>query len=143
MEKHLRYGLITLSLLVGLWPCWVNAGISNPTREEIQTFLRQPGNGIMSPEWTHYLEKRVSWEGTIYEVNLLDDGSAEVLIKVMPASYLYDTVLTVPAGHAWNKSLKAGQVLRFQGVVTGAVDTVFLKEVHVTLFDERPSGASG
>lgn len=141
MSGRLCNGLFVITLLV--WavtavPAYANTSVI--TRQDIQTYLKQPGNALMSSQWRKdYQNKVVEWQGVVYQVSVWDEtGPAEVLLRVLPTSRLYDTVLLIPLDHPWVSTLRPGQTIRFQGVVSGGVDTFFLKEVHVTLYNQQP-----
>lgn len=114
------------------------ANTSSVSRAEIQQYLKRPGNAIISTDWTKtYHYKAVQWEGRVFKISRFGNNQpVEVLIKVLPASYLYDTVLIIPANHPAINHLQEGNMISFKGIVTGAVDTALLKEVHVTLQGE-------
>lgn len=117
------------------------AGTASLSRQELQDFLRRPGNAVASPDWSRqYYDQPVSWHGTVYKISPAGaDQPVEILLKVLPDSYLYDTVLMVPPAHPLAQTARVGQTLRFQGVIRGVVDTRLHREVHVTV----PRGGSG
>ncbi len=122
-------------LLTGLFSLGVQADTAPISREELQSFLKQPGNGLVTQDWMRqYQNKSVHWRGVVYQVESFGPNQPlEILLKIIPSSYLYDTVLIVPKGHPLNQNPpRKGDSLDFDGVVTGAVDTSLLKEVHIT-----------
>lgn len=127
-----------LTLLLGALCASSQAGTSQISRQDIQNFLKQPGNAILNPDWQRlYSAKTVKWRGTVYKIDYYSpDEPVEVLIKVLPNSYLYDTVLLIPAHHPVLHRLSPGQTLAFEGVITGGVDNVLVKEVHITLLHD-------
>lgn len=138
----MRQGLAVLTLYLAIicLPLLVEANTSGISRQEVQNFLKQPGNAAIDPDWTKsYQNKIVQWQGVVYKVSQAEENQpVEVLLRVLPSSRLYDTVLLVPPDHPWANTIQAGQNLVFEGMIISAVDTVLLREVQVKLYTRQP-----
>ncbi|MDX2084869.1 MAG: hypothetical protein SFZ03_05715 [Candidatus Melainabacteria bacterium] len=110
-----------------------------PSREEIQQFFaRQAGNAVHHAQWqARFYRCRIAWQGQVFRVeNHPASQRVEVLVKVLPATLLYDTVVVLEGPLGQWQSPKRGQRVRFEGQVVNGTDWMGIKTVQVLL--QRP-----
>lgn len=107
-----------------------------PSRQEIQQFfVSHEGNSIRSAQWqSRYQKKPVQWLGQVYDIKpLAGSHRVEVLVKILPDSLLYDTVVVLEGNTRLNSFIRKGSMVRFSGTITNGVDAFGVKEVQVLL----------
>lgn len=130
--RALSLGLV---FSVALCPCVAWAGFSPVSRAQVQSALNAPGNVTNTPQWDQQYQNRVvRWQGQVYKVDeRAHPSQVDVLIKVLPNTPLYDTILVVPSSHPWARSLKSGQRVAFSGSIRHAIDNRIFRAVQVDL----------
>ncbi|MBY0404104.1 MAG: hypothetical protein K2X66_09410 [Cyanobacteria bacterium] len=115
-------------------------------RSEIQQFfVKYEGNSIRSKQWMSlYLKKEVDWQGLVYAIKRHPESNrVEFLLKILPESVLYDTVVVVEGNTEINPFIQKGTVVKFHGKIFNGVDFMGVKEVQVLLNspqDIQPNG---
>jgi hypothetical protein len=110
-----------------------------PSREEIQHFFTSgQGNSVRAPKWQkQYLRRHVEWAGQVYAIKRHPASMrVELLVKVLPDSLLYDTVVVLEGNTAINEFIEKGRTVRFKGRIINGVDAMGVKEVLVLV--DRP-----
>lgn len=103
-------------------------------RIDIQKYFNQtPGNASIIPFWkNNYLNKKVSWKGTIFSMEYQKDFSrTEVTMKILPETIMYDTVVYIPGNIKDKFNLKDD--VTFTGTIVKGVDLFGVKEVQVDI----------
>jgi hypothetical protein len=115
-------------------------------RSEIQKFfVKYEGNSIRSKQWMSlYFKKEVDWQGFVYAIKRHPESNrVEFLLKVLPDSVLYDTVVVVEGNTETNPFIQKGTAVKFHGKIFNGVDFMGVKEVQVLLNspqDIQPNG---
>lgn len=131
----MRGWFLVLLLAFSVLPHQAMAGFAPVSRQQVQTVLNAPGKATQLPSWAQdYQYKPVRWQGQVYKVDSrATPDRVDVLVKILPNTPLYDTILVVPSSHPWAKSLRPGQRVAFSGQITQAVDNRIFRAVQVDL----------
>jgi len=131
----MRGWFLVLLLLVSVVPPGAWAGVSPVSRQQVQAVLNAPGNVRQSPTWSQgYQARAVRWQGQVYKVDSRTmPGQVDVLVKILPNTPLYDTILVVPSTHPWAHTLRPGQRVAFAGQISQAIDNRIFRAVQVDL----------
>lgn len=106
------------------------------SRDEIQRFFAQhEGNSVRTAQWLHrYLRQGIQWQGQVYQIKHYPDSHrVELLVKVLPDTLLYDTVVVLEGQTALNSFIQKGTTVQFQGTIINGVDSFGVKEVLVLI----------
>lgn len=137
--KPLLILLILGSILGGFLPFSFGFD-STVTRREIQHyFTTHEGNSVRSGAWLKRFQNReIHWNGVIYGIKRAPASSRiELLIKVLPDSLLYDTVVVLEGNTLIDSFIQKGSPVTFQGKIFNGVDVLGVKEVQVLVRDPR------
>lgn len=102
------------------------------SRLEIQNYFQKtPGNAAYTAVWENqFLNKKVSWKGTIFSLQYQKDfGRTEVTMKVLPGTFMYDTVIYVP-GDITDKFDPKQEVSFIASIIKG-IDMLGVQEVQL------------
>jgi hypothetical protein len=105
-------------------------------RDRIQVFLSQQGDFTRTLAWReHFQGKPLQCSGVItHIIETPQANRREVMLKVLPETRLYDTVLLLEnsaTSHIDLKAFKPSQQVTFKGTIVRAVDLFGLKQVFV------------
>ncbi|MGD9581881.1 MAG: hypothetical protein AB7V50_10950 [Vampirovibrionia bacterium] len=106
----------------------------NISRLEIQRYFQNtPGNATYLGVWENkYLNKKVNWTGSIFSIQYQKAfDRTEVTFKILPGTFMYDTVVYVP-GDISDK-FKLRDEVSFTGSIVKGVDMLGVQEVQVRI----------
>jgi hypothetical protein len=83
-----------------------------------------------------YLRKDVTWMSQVFAIHKRPESMrVELLVKVLPDSILYDTVLVIEGNTQLDSRIQKGSWITFTGRIFNGVDALGVKEVQVLLKD--------
>jgi hypothetical protein len=136
-DKHRRKIFTPLLWsILGLVFWGVSAGAveAGPSRAEIQQFfIAGKGDCTRRADWSaRYLRQEVDWSGTVYRIERHPESMRiELLVKVLPDSKLYDTVVVLEGDTNVDTAIRRGSRIGFTGRIFRGVDLFGVKEVQV------------
>lgn len=102
------------------------------SRLEIQNFFHDtPGNASYMPFWEQkYLNQHVNWSGQIFSIQYQKDfNRTEITMKVLPNTFMYDTVVYCPGDISKEFTIK--DKVDFTGSISRGIDLFGVKEVQI------------
>jgi hypothetical protein len=130
-SRHLRLLAFLITLSLGFLMLGQAQEIS---RSEIQRFFTtEPGNSTRSARWaTLYQGQRIAWQGMVYDIKHRPSSHrVEILIKVLPDSLLYDTIVVLEGDTQVDPSIRKNTLVEFEGRIIYGIDVVGVKQVQV------------
>lgn len=104
------------------------------SRLEIQNYFHKtPGNASYLPFWEQkYLNHKVHWAGQIFSIQYQKDFKrTEITMKVLPDTFMYDTVVYCPGNIT--DQFKVKDHVKFSGTISRGIDLFGVKEVQIVV----------